>query len=77
MIKQGHKYKAPAIDAPLIAIAPYRGMWKLREIAGEWLGAEHYAFPEDLQPLPMKYFHNQLPQGHCQMQLDVSKANPA
>jgi hypothetical protein len=61
MIQQGHRYKAPNIEAPLIAVCQFNGMWKLREIDGEWLGAEHFAHPEDLQPLPMKYFHNQLP----------------
>lgn len=58
MIHQGHKYKAPQVDAPLIAIERFGrlGAWRMREIDGEWLGASHIVFDDDVEPLPMKYF---------------------
>ena len=63
VIQQGHKCRLPAVEADLIAVRQWRGMWVLREIQGEWLGAEHYAFPEDAEPVPMKYFQGQIPNG--------------
>jgi hypothetical protein len=62
MIHVGHKYKAPAIDAPLIAVGQKHGMWRMREIDGEWLGASHFVFGDDVEPLPMKYFQGQTPE---------------
>jgi hypothetical protein len=65
MIQQGHKYKVHHIDAPLVAIRPLgsSGLWIMREIDGEWLGASHLVSPDYVGKLPMKYFHGQIPNG--------------
>jgi hypothetical protein len=63
VIHPGHKYKIWTVDNPVIAIEPHgvMGCWRVREIEGEWLGASHIVFPEDLGPLPMKYFGGEVP----------------
>lgn len=63
MIHQGHKYKIWTADNPVIALEKQDtfGVWRMREIEGEWLGKEHIVFPEDVAPLPMKYFGGEVP----------------
>jgi hypothetical protein len=55
-VTQGHKYSFEG--CAVIAIREERpGVWIVREIDGEWLGTRHKASPNQLTPLPMKYFH--------------------
>jgi hypothetical protein len=63
VIQQGHKYAIWACERPVIAVEKLGtdGCWKVMEIEGEWLGRTHAAFPEDLKPLPMKYFGGEVP----------------
>ena len=75
MIQQGHKYSF--MGAEVIAIEQTGQVWRVRPVSVPWLGDSRYAKPDQLIPLPMKYFHNQLPQGDSQMQLDVQGTKPA
>ena len=59
-ITQGHKYAHKGVHV-LAIHAGIGGSWFVRPIAGEWLGSGQYAQAEDLHPMPMKYFHGQIP----------------
>lgn len=64
MIHQGHKYKY--FGQEVIAIEPYPGndgSWWVKPISLPWMLEARRAYPDQLQPLPMKYFHGQVPDG--------------
>lgn len=75
MIQQGDK--CLFMGTEVIAIEQTGDVWRVRPVSDPWLGDSRYAKPEQLIPLPMKYFHNQLPHVDSQMQLDVSSTKPA
>ena len=60
-LRQGHKYDMGGVEVLAIEVANVLGAWRVREIDGEWLGAAHLVFPEDIKPLPMAYFHGAIP----------------
>ena len=62
MIQQGHKYWIQA-DTEVIALEEkWPGIWRVKEfIVDQFLTVEHLVFDEELEPLPMKYFHGQIP----------------
>lgn len=62
MIQQGHKYDFKGRE--VIACEPSKlagAFWWVRPICGDWLGERIASPPDFLKPLPMKYFHGQIP----------------
>jgi len=60
VIQPGHKYLFQGVEC--IAVEPDAvGNWWLRELANPWIGARRLAKPAQCIPLPMKYFHGQVP----------------
>jgi hypothetical protein len=62
MIQQGHKY-AFRDETQVIALEEqWPGIWRVKEfILDQFLTVEHLVCDDALHPLPMKYFHGQIP----------------
>lgn len=62
MIRQGHKYSY--FDNHVIAIEPsgVLGLWFVRKIGEYFLSDRQLVHEWHLKPLPMKYFHGQIPE---------------
>lgn len=60
--RQGHRYRWCALY-DVLALETGRGWVRVAMLApGEpWLGQQHVAAAADLMPLPMRYFHGEVP----------------
>lgn len=62
---RGHTYRDNRTGAKVMAMEGFRGvrMLRVREVndGDKWLGREYVAHADWLTPLPMAYFHGQVP----------------
>ena len=66
MIHQGHKYVHIHIAKPVIVLEVLPFFARVDVVAhldDPWFHRTEYVEFEDLRPLPMKYFHGQVPDG--------------